>query len=190
MPRGSRNHSGWDSKPDGAGSAIYTGPGADSTDRFPGSLTRPDLVSVLKEEIRRLARKEIRAQVGKTKQAVAQYRREIAELKRTVNSLEKKLAFLESRERERLAQPAEATELPEGARFSSRSVRSQRRRLGLTREDFALLVGVSPQTIYNWETDKARPQEPQMASLVAVRQLGKRQAAAQLEAIKGQGGNG
>ena len=148
----------------------------------------PDLVNVLKEEIRRLARKEIREQVGTTKQAVAHYRREIAQLKRVVTSLEKKVSFLEARERDRLAQRADVTEPPEGTRFSPRSVQAQRKRLGATREDFALLVGVSPQTIYNWETGKVRPQAPQMASLVAVRQLGKREAAAQLTVLKGENG--
>ena len=42
----------------------------------------PNIAAVLKDEIRRLAKKEIKAQVGSTKQAVAQYRRDIAELKR------------------------------------------------------------------------------------------------------------
>ncbi len=148
----------------------------------------PDLVNVLKEEIRRLARKEIRSQVGTTKQAVSNYRREIAQLKRQVRDLGKKIAFLFEQERKRLEQPGATEEPPEGTRFSPRSVQAQRKRLGLTRNDFALLVGVSPQTIYNWEQGKVRPQAPQMAALVAVRTLGKREAVARLEALKGSNG--
>ena len=41
----------------------------------------PNIAAVLKEEIRRLAKKEIKAQVGTTKQAVVKYRSEIAKLK-------------------------------------------------------------------------------------------------------------
>ena len=41
-----------------------------------------NLAGILKDALRRLARKEIRAETGKTKQAVAQYRRDIARLKR------------------------------------------------------------------------------------------------------------
>jgi hypothetical protein len=42
----------------------------------------PNIAAVLKDEIRRLAKKEIKAQVGTTKQAVVRYRSEIASLKR------------------------------------------------------------------------------------------------------------
>ena len=37
----------------------------------------PNIAAVLKDEIRRLARKEIKAQVGTTKQAVVKYRSDI-----------------------------------------------------------------------------------------------------------------
>ena len=46
-------------------------------------------------------------------------------------------------------------------------------------------VGVSALTIYNWEQAKSRPRKEQLASLVAVRGLGKRQAQEKLEALNG-----
>ena len=52
-----------------------------------------DLAAALREEIRRLARKEVRAQTDTIKQAGAQYRRDIAELKRQLRTQEKKIAF-------------------------------------------------------------------------------------------------
>ena len=60
------------------------------------------LAVAFKDEIRRLARKEIKAQTGSTAQAVARYRREIAKLKRQLREQEKKIAFLEALERKRL----------------------------------------------------------------------------------------
>ena len=51
------------------------------------------LAVAFKDEIRRLARKEIKAQTGSTAQAVARYRREIAKLKRQLREQEKKIAF-------------------------------------------------------------------------------------------------
>ena len=39
-------------------------------------------------------------------------------------------------------------------------------------------------TIYNWELGKARPQKAQLAALVAVRGIGKREALAKLEVLK------
>jgi len=143
-----------------------------------------DLAGALKEEIRRLARKEIRAETGTTKQAVAQYRREIAKLKRQVQEQQKKIAFLEGQERKRLEEPLAAEEATEGVRFSARSVKSQRERLGFSAADYAKLVGVSSLTIYNWEQGKTRPRKEQLAALVAVRGIGKREALAKLELLK------
>jgi DNA-binding XRE family transcriptional regulator len=36
------------------------------------------------------------------------------------------------------------------------------------------LIGVSAQTIYNWEAEKSRPRKVQLASIAAVRKLGRR----------------
>ena len=142
----------------------------------------PNLAVALKEEIRRLARKEIKAQTGNTKQAATQHRREIARLKRQLREQQKKITFLEVQERKRLGRPPVADEPTEGVRFSARSVKAQRRRLKLSADDYGKLVGVSAQTIYYWEQGKTRPQKAQLAALVAVRGIGKREALAKLAA--------
>lgn len=144
----------------------------------------PNLAATLKEEIQRLAKKEIKAQTGSTKQAVAKYRGEIASLKRQMREQEKKISFLEAQEQKRLGQPQTTAEETEGIRFSARSVKSQRERLGLSAANYAKLVGVSGLTIYNWEQGKSRPRKEQFAALVAVRGIGKREALAKLELIK------
>ena len=143
------------------------------------------LAVALKEEIRRLARKEIKASTGATSQAVAQFRREIAKLKRQSRELERKLAFLEAQERKRLGMPEPANGADDGARFSARSVKAQRRRTGLSATNYGKLVGVSGLTVYNWEHGKSRPRKEQLASLLAVRGLGKRQAQAKLALLTG-----
>ena len=144
----------------------------------------PNLAATLKEEIQRLARKEIKAQTSSTKQAVAQYRREIATLKRQVQEQQKKIGFLETQEQKRIEKPKAAEASVEGVRFSARSVKAQRERLGLSAANYAKLVGVSGLTIYNWEHGKSRPRKEQLAALVAVRGIGKREALAKLELIK------
>ncbi len=142
-----------------------------------------DLAGALKDEIRRLARKEIKAETGATKQAVTQYRREIASLKRQLREQEKKIAFLEGRERKRIEEPQGERAAVESVRFSPRSVKAQRERLGLSAADYAKLVGVSSLTIYNWEKGKSRPRQEQLAALVAVRGIGKREAKRRLELL-------
>jgi DNA-binding transcriptional regulator YiaG len=141
----------------------------------------PNLAATLKEEIRRLARKEIRAQMGKTRKAAVHHRREIALLKQMLKVQEKSIARLASQQRSTV-EAAEGKEVElEGFRFSSRSVRAQRRRLKLSAHEFARLVGVSAQTIYHWEQGKGRPREAQFAALVSLRRIGRREALAQLE---------
>ena len=143
----------------------------------------PNLAATLKEEIQRLARKEVKAQTSSTKQAVAKYRREIAGLKRQMREQEKTIACLESQEKKRpgRSQTSEAT--AESIRFSARSVKAQRTRLGFSAADYAKLVGVSPLTIYNWEQGKSRPRKEQLAALAAIRGIGKRAALAKLELL-------
>ena len=143
-----------------------------------------NLIAALKHEITRLARKEIRAQVGGVKQAVTQHRREIAKLKRELKAHQKKLAFLESRERVRVGQPAVAQDALDGARFSAKSVRAQRKRFKLSAGDFGKLIGVSGQTVYLWEHGKTRPRQSQFAALLAARKLGRREAVRRLEGVR------
>ena len=145
----------------------------------------PNLQSVLKQEIQRLARKEIRSEVEATKKAVAQHRREIAELKRRNQALERTVSYLQSRETKRLKAGPSKAEPPQGTRFSARSLKAQRRNSGLSQEDYASLVAVSKLTIYNWESGRTKPGGQHLATLVSLRGIGKREAQRRLELLEG-----
>lgn len=140
----------------------------------------PNLAAVLKSEIARLARKEIRTAVEPVRKSATQHRREIAELKRQIAALRKEVDFLGKQESRRLARPAPAKEA-EGKRFSPAWLKAQRDRLGLSAADYAALVGVSTQTIYNWEHGRSLPRKQQLAALASVRGIGKREALRRLE---------
>ena len=144
----------------------------------------PNLLSVLNEKIRRVARREIRGQTQKTRRLTAQHRRDLAALKRQVAALARTVAFLEKQEQRRVASPPVPQEA-KGVRFSARSVRAQRARLGLSAKDFGRLVGVAGLTIYSWESGKSRPRAKPLAGLAAVRRLGKREASQRLEMLAG-----
>ena len=141
------------------------------------------LATAIRDEIQRLARREIKSQIGGKKQASAQHRRDIAQLKRQVQDLTRRLAFLEKQEQKRASKPAPEA-LAERARFSPSSVGSHRERLALSAADYGTLVGVSPQTIYNWERGESKPRTQQLAALVAVRRLGKREAWKRLDMME------
>ncbi len=150
---------------------------------FPEGYLMPNIAAILKDEIRRLARKEAKAQADPTKRAVIQYRTELIGLKRLVQEQQKRIAYLAARGE----QPTSGTQAEEGPlagmRFSSRSVRAQRRRSGLSAEDYGRLVGVSALTIYHWEHGKAHPRHAQLAALIGLRGIGKREAARRLNAL-------
>jgi len=140
----------------------------------------PNLAKILKDETARIARKEVRTETSTTRKASAQYRRDIADLKRKVAALEKEISFLRKQERKRATRKPPA-ELAENARFSPRWVKANREKLGLSAAQYGELVGVHAMTIYNWEHGKSKPRKEQLASLVAVRKLGRREAIRRLE---------
>ncbi len=145
----------------------------------------PNLQSVLRQEIQRLARREVRSELEATKKAVAHHRREIAELKRRNTALERTVSYLQSHETKRLKAGPSKTGPPKGTRFSVRSLQAQRRRSGLSQTDYASLVGVSSSTIYNWESGSTKPRGKHLATLVSLRGLGKREATKRLELLEG-----
>jgi DNA-binding transcriptional regulator YiaG len=139
----------------------------------------PNIATVLRDEITRLARKELRNHMEGLKKASAQHRRDIAQLKRQVLKLERQVSLLERQTAKKasLAQPS-----PDAAplRFTAKGLRSQRQRLGLSAADYAKLAGVTSRSIYNWEQEIARPRQEQTAVLAALRGIGKKEALARL----------
>jgi DNA-binding transcriptional regulator YiaG len=139
-----------------------------------------NIAIALKAEIIRLARKELRSETANFKKASAQYRSDIAALKRRLAALEKQL----SNRAEKAAALPVSPDTGTGVRYSAKSLSAQRKRLGLSAADMGTLLGVSAQTVYSWEAEKSRPRQTQMAAIRAVRKLGKKEAAARLKAQK------
>lgn len=142
-----------------------------------------NLAAVLKSEIRRLARSEARDVTDVSRRAAAQHRRDIAELKRKVASLERKVALLEKRTWREVAPKAGADMDADSLRFSAKGLASRRQKLGLSGADYATLLGVSTQTLYNWEQGRSKPRQEQLAKLAALRSISKREALARLEQL-------
>ncbi len=137
----------------------------------------------LKSEIARIARKEVRAETKALKKANAQYRSDIAALKRKLVELERALARQAKAGGKARAQAAteEAADGP-SLRFRVAGFANLRKKLGLSAAEMGQLIGVSAQSVYHWETGKTRPRASQLAAIAAVRHLGKREVAARLAA--------
>ena len=144
----------------------------------------PNIAAVLREEITRLARKEIKSQTESLRKASAAYRRHIADLKRRVEELEREASKRQMPKDE----PSQVSEA-DAVRFSAKGLRSNRKRLGLTAADYGKLIGVTAQTVYSWEQAHTRPRKQHTAASAAVRTMGKKAAQARLAEL-GDGGKG
>lgn len=135
-----------------------------------------------KEEVTRLARKEVREELVTLAKKGAQYRRDIATLKRQVGDLERKVAFLEKREKGRLSDGSDAAAVPDKqVRFSPAWLRKHREKTGLSAADYGKLIGVTAQSIYMWEREQTAPRRGQIEKLASIRGIGSREAQRRLE---------
>ncbi len=148
-----------------------------------GEARMPNLTSILRDEISRLARKELRKETTLLKKQVAQHRHDIAELKRNVEDLARRLTYFEKVEKRRI-ESERTGELPGGTRFSAKGLRSHRARLGFSAEDYGRLIGASALSVYNWEQGKTRPSDENLAAIVAIRGMGKREAVKRLRLLE------
>jgi DNA-binding XRE family transcriptional regulator len=141
----------------------------------------PNIASVLKQEIARLSRREVRGQVESTRKACAHYRRDIAALKREVGALKRQVALLQ-RDVPTTPLVVDSAIKP---RFVPKGISSHRKRLGLSADEYGRLVGVSAQSIYNWERGQTVPRAQQVRAIAALRAVGKREAQGRLKQIDG-----
>lgn len=134
--------------------------------------------TLLKVEIARLARREIRQYTEPFKMASASHRRQIATLKRQVIALQREVLTLGRSRGKAVAMPP-----VDGAttRFVAKGLKTLRARLGLSAAELGTLIGVSGQSVYNWEAKKSVPRKAQVIAIAALRPLGKREVRERLE---------
>jgi DNA-binding transcriptional regulator YiaG len=137
-------------------------------------------VAQLQNEISRIVKKQLRAEMVSGKKANAQYRADIADLKRRVASLESALKRL-SKTTSQAVQTSATVEDKGALRFRADGFASLRKKLGLSGMEMAKLLGVSNQSVYHWEAGKSHPRAAQLATIAAVRKLGKKEVAARLQ---------
>jgi DNA-binding transcriptional regulator YiaG len=139
------------------------------------------LEGIVKSEIVRLAKREIRKvstplgrDVRSLKSAVSQLRKTVFTLERLAVQQQKELG----REKMRLEAPPEEVKK---SRFSPRLIRRLRKRLAVTQKEMAKLTGVTVGAIYQWEKGIFEPRGQKKGRLVALRKLGRRDVRRLLE---------
>jgi DNA-binding XRE family transcriptional regulator len=135
-------------------------------------------VNQLKSEIARIAKKEIRAETQQLKKSSAQYRSDIAALKRHIVALEAAVKKFQK------GQPKPVLKVEKepvtALRFRAGGFATLRKKLDLSAEQMGKLIGVSAQSVYHWESEKSRPRASQLPAIAAARKLTKKEAWAKL----------
>ena len=136
----------------------------------------PDLKNLLNDEIRRLARKEIRIAMEPVAAQIAAQKKTISDLKKQIADLEK---MLRKSVPEQIAAIEEEVNEPK-IRLNAAGIARIRTKLKLTQAEFAKLLGVATHTVSIWELDKSAPRAAMKIKICELRKVGKREINARL----------
>jgi DNA-binding transcriptional regulator YiaG len=131
------------------------------------------VLSHLNDHIKKLARRELKPLLMEAKKRTSEHRRAIALLKREVAALKRDMSVSRKHSSQ---EPEVPQQVLQKSRLRIDGLKAHRQRLGLSAKDYGKLMGVSGLTIYNWEAGKSKPRRSQLAGIVSVRGIGKREA--------------
>ena len=146
----------------------------------------PNIAKVLKEEISRISRHEAKLATTPIRKPTIRLRKDVANLKARLAALEKAHKELQSIVTKcQAAMPEPAPKTAEKGWISGKGIKSLRKRLGLSQEEFARLVGVSSNAVYQWESKPGmlKLRDKTKAAVFAVRGIGAKDAKQRLEAM-------
>lgn len=135
----------------------------------------PNIATVLKEEVTRLVRKELKGETAALKKAISHYRGEIAALKRRISTLEQKVKAADRKTPKPVGDTITTSVEGENLRFRADGLKKLRERLDISAPVLASILGVSAQTIYNWEAGGSKPGKDQLVKIAILRSMGKRE---------------
>ena len=144
-----------------------------------------NVVKILKAEIARISKRE-------AKSATQGIAKSNVWLKKTVADLKKRLSLLEKENKHLIATlkkyQVESPQKPDGegggkARFTSRGIRSLRKKLRLSQLDFGKLLGTTPHCVYLWEKKEGALslRDKTRAALLSIRGLSAGEARTKLD---------
>jgi DNA-binding transcriptional regulator YiaG len=141
------------------------------------------LDSIIKDEIIRLAKREMRT-------TFVPLRRDVRSLKSIASQLRKSVAGLQrfASQQEKQSGPKPVAEVTaedmKKARFSPRLIKNLRKHLGVSQREMAKLAGVTVGAVFQWEKGKFEPKDEKKKVLIGLRKLGRREARQLLEGKK------
>ena len=137
--------------------------------------------TIIKSEIVRLAKREVRKIAVPLGRDVRSLKSVVSQLRKSVLTLQR-IAASQQKELEKGKKPLEvAPEEVQVSRFSPRLIRSLRSHLGITQKELAVLTDVTVGAVHQWESGQFKPSLKKKAAIVALRKLGRREVRKLLE---------
>ena len=132
-----------------------------------------DFKQVFTDEVRRLARKEVRIASEALYETIASLKKQIAEQKKQLAEFAKTCVLKEEKK-----SPVDEIAIPEegkALRLNAAGIVRLRTKLGLTQSEFARVLGVAMHTVSVWEQGRRVPRAAHKAKICALRKVGKRE---------------
>lgn len=145
----------------------------------------PNLAQTLKQEISRVARKEVREDIASLRKAVTAHRSEIAALKRIVKELGTQLRLAKKAVSRAAPAVAEQNDTGRPGRkpsFNAGRLKAKRQALGMNQAQMAQLLGISSLSLWKWESGQVTPRPSMLERYFVAMKMGKREAWKVIEA--------
>lgn len=141
------------------------------------------LITSLKSEITRVARKELKGELQALRKTTTTHRSEIAALKRLIKTLATELKAIKRTDKtlNKTASSDQDSAKPTRIRFTAQRLFTQRTKLGLSKVEMAKLIGASSLSVHKWEAGTTQPRVAQMEKIASVMKMGKKEAQAALQ---------
>ncbi len=139
----------------------------------------PDIAQVLKTEMRRLGRSEVLKEFQPLRDEVLELKQQLKDQRKRMDQLEKQLKQARSPVRTPKLKVVDE-EVAGKVRLGAASIKRHRLRLKLSQREMGVLLGVSTQTVVQWEAGRSAPRAQHRAKLVQLRHLGRKEVKALL----------
>ncbi len=127
-----------------------------------------DIKKVLTDEIRRLAKKEIKLALAPLNAKIVALKKQVAELSKANNSPKK--------EEKETSKEKTQTNTPVRIRLNATGIKKIREKLNMTQDAIAAILGVSKPAYCTWEQGKKIPSRKTKIKIAALRKLSPAQA--------------
>ena len=137
----------------------------------------PNLAVLLKDEISRLARKEVRASCGPLNDQVRDLKNTVRQQRASISRLEKEIDQLKAVSAKPSEKILSAPDVDNSThiRLSAGSIKKHRKRLKLSQTELGKLLNVSTNTIVRWEAGTSKPREAYRPGIAQLRTMGIRE---------------